>query len=255
VQVVLERRAVARARRILVLSAFSRRLLLGRHPACSARVSVVRGGFEATFLEPPAEPAVAVRARHRIAADDLFLLTTRRLEPRMGLEELLAALAELDDPRVTLVLTGDGAHRTWLERLAGDLGVTERVRFAGRVSETELRALYGAADLFVLPTIAYEGFGMSTIEALASGTPVLGTAVGATPEILSPVDESLVVERADARALAEGIRRVVPMLGAELRSRCSAYAAERYAWGVVIPDWERALLDAAIDGRRITGNL
>ena len=124
----------------------------------------------------------------------------------MGLEELLAAVAAVGDPRFTLAITGDGGQRESLERLARSLGIAERVRFLGRVSESELRALYAAADLYVLPTVAYEGFGMSTVEALASGTPVLGTAVGATPEILAPIDEALLVPQADAESLAEGLR-------------------------------------------------
>ena len=129
------------------------------------------------------------------------------------------------------------------------------MRFLGRVSESELRALYAAADLFVLPTVAYEGFGMSTVEALASGTPVLGTAVGATPEILAPIDEALIVPRADANALAAGLRRVIPLLTPELRARCAERARAEYAWEVAILPWEAALRESTIDADPVPGNL
>ena len=253
--VALERRAAGRASTILVLSAFSRGLFNDQHPGAAGRVRQVSGGVDAGFLAPPAESADAVRARHGIPTDAIFLLTTRRLEPRMGLEELLAALAAAGDPRLTLVITGAGGQRASLEALARSLAVSDRVRFLGRVSETELRALYAAADLFVLPTVAYEGFGMSTVEALASGTPVLGTAVGATPEILAPIDNALIVPRADGQSLAEGLRRVIPLLTPELRARCADRARAEYAWETAILPWEVALREVAIDSQPVPGTL
>ena len=123
------------------------------------------------------------------------------------------------------------------------------------MAEGELRSLYAAADLFVLPTVAYEGFGMSTVEALASGTPVLGTAVGATPEILSPIDEGLIVQRAEPDAIADGLRRIIPRLTPELRARCERRARAEYAWESAIVPWEAALAEAAIDEERVPGNL
>ncbi len=246
---------MAQATRILVLSAFSRDLLTDLHPIASTRVRQVSGGIEPRFLAPPTEIAAAVKKRIGVPEGDILVLTTRRLEPRMGLEQLLAAVAEVDTVGITLAVTGDGSYRTSLERLAADLRIDDRVRFVGRIGDEELRSLYGAADLYVLPTLAYEGFGMSTVEALACGTPVLGTAVGATPEILAPLDPALVVTRATTADLADGIRRIVPLLGSELRARCAAYAAAQYDWGRVITDWEEVLEEAAIDGRQVTGNL
>ena len=250
----LERRSVRSAATVLTLSAFSRGLLVDRHPDAARRCHQVGGGVDPAFFAPPAESSEVVRARHGVAGGEIFLLTTRRLEPRMGLEELLGALAATSDQRITLAITGDGGQRSSLEGLARSLAVADRVRFLGRVSEQELRALYSSADLFVLPTVAYEGFGMSTVEALASGTPVLGTAVGATPEILAPIGDDFIVPQADARSLADGLRRVIPLLTPELRARCSDRARAEYSWEKAILPWE-AVLRLAIDGGSDPGNL
>lgn len=250
----LERRSVRLASAVLTLSAFSRGLLVERHPDSDSRCHQVGGGVDPAFFATPAEPASLVRARHGIADGEIFLLTTRRLDPRMGLEELLGALAATGDRRLTLAITGDGGQRALLEALARSLAISDRVHFLGRVSERELRALYASADLFVLPTVAYEGFGMSTVEALASGTPVLGTAVGATPEILAPLGEAFIVPRADAPSLAEGLRRVIPLLTPELRTRCSDRARAEYSWEKAILPWE-AVLESAIDDGPVPGNL
>ena len=90
----------------------------------------------------------------------------------MGLETLLRALARLDG-ETRLVIAGRGSLGAALEKLSVALGIGSRVRFLGRVPDAELVDWYRAADLFVLPTVAYEGFGMATLEALASGRPVV----------------------------------------------------------------------------------
>lgn len=239
--VALERSAVRRAASVLVLSRFSERLVVERHPSAAGRVHVVGGGVEERFFEPPTEPAETVRSRLGVPADGILLFTARRLEPRMGVEQLISALERTGDDRLVLAVTGDGPILGDLAERAAELGLEGRVRLLGRVSEADLVALYAAADLFVLPTVAYEGFGMSTVEALAQGTPVLGTAVGATPEILGELGDDFVSASADPEVLAEAIRRVVPLLGPNLSKRAHTLARTRYAWETAIQRWEAAL--------------
>ena len=132
-----------------------------------------------------------------------------------------------------------------LRRVAGELDLVDRVHFAGFVSELELVDWYRAADLFVLPTIAYEGFGLVTAEALASGVPVVGTPVGATPELLTPLDPRLVASAPDAEALATAVTDAFSFTDAEFRARCRRYACERFAWERVVGAWEEALVEAS----------
>ena len=83
------------------------------------------------------------------------------------------------------------------------MGLEGRVELVGHVSDSELALWHRAADVFVLPTVAYVGFGLVTAEALASGTPVVGTRVGATPELLEPLDPRLLAHGTDPEDLAE----------------------------------------------------
>ena len=78
------------------------------------------------------------------------------------------------------------------------------------MSDTRLRDWYQAADLFVLPTVAYEGFGMVTAEALSCGTPVVATRVGANAELLEPLTADLLADEPSAGSLAATIERVLP---------------------------------------------
>jgi len=238
----LERQAVAAADRVLVLSDFSRSLLLEDHPLNGDRVSTVPGLVD-TERFAPGDGKAAARRRLGLEVDGPLLLTVRRLEPRMGIDRLLRALSLFGRDDVTLVVAGAGSLAGDLPRLAAELGLAERVLFVGPVSDdSRLADWYRAADLFVLPTTAYEGFGMATVEALASGTPVVGTAIGATPELLAPLDPRLVAPTADPDALAAVIGEALDFATTEeFASRCRAHADERYGLGSAIAAWEAAL--------------
>jgi glycosyltransferase involved in cell wall biosynthesis len=243
--ILLERAAVKHASRILLLSDFSRSILLTDYPAAAAKARRVLGGVDVRLFAP-GDGVTAARHRLGVRSNVPLLLTARRLEPRMGLDRLLIAAQALMRSRdLVLVIVGKGSIGDRLHRLSSDLGIGDRVRFVGQVSEDELRDWYRAADLFVLPTVAYEGFGMATLEALASGTPVVGTPVGATPELLRPLDPRFVTHDSEPEALAATISGALDLSGPQFRQRCRAYACANFAWDKVILDWERELEAAA----------
>jgi glycosyltransferase involved in cell wall biosynthesis len=171
----------------------------------------------------------------------------------MGLEALLGAVARLrTSHEVRLAVVGGGSLERALRDRAEALGIAAAVQFEGRVSDVVLADWYRAADAFVLPTTAYEGFGMVTLEALASGTPVIGTPVGATPELLRPLEPRLLARGTAESELATAIEEALPIIGPELRERARAYAVSRFAWGRVIGAWEAQLAAAA--GTVLDGN-
>ena len=108
----------------------------------------------------------------------------RRLVPRMGIEILLNAVAV--NGRVNLVIAGDGSLRISLETLAIKLGIADRVRFVGRISEEEKCEFYKLIRLLVVPSVALEGFGLVVLEAMACGTPVLSSNIDGLTEAMGP---------------------------------------------------------------------
>lgn len=163
-----------------------------------------------------------------------ILLSVRRLAPRMGLENLIRAMPQVAAryPDVLLLIGGTGPDRERLEKMVAATGTGKQVRMIGFIPDERLAAYYQASDLFVLPTLALEGFGLVTVEALACGTPVVGTPVGATPEILGELEPRLVTEAATPEALAEGIRAFFDgEWGRALTpERLRGFARERYTW-------------------------
>jgi glycosyltransferase involved in cell wall biosynthesis/peptidoglycan/xylan/chitin deacetylase (PgdA/CDA1 family) len=240
-----ERRAFAGAIRTLVLSEFSRSVLAGRYPAAAAAAVLVPGAVDTAVFSPGDRRAS--RERLGLSPEARIVLTVRRLVPRMGLEELVDAAARLTDIEgLEVAIGGTGPLLPNLQRRAGSAGAP--VRLLGRVPDDALVDWYRAADLFVLPTVAYEGFGLVTAEALACGTPVVGTPVGATPELLRPLDERLLARSADAAALADAVRTGLSLSTPAMSERCRAYALERLSWDTAIEEWETAIAGAA--GRR-----
>ena len=237
-----ERIALRAAARVLILSEFTRSLLRADHGEATAeRALRVPGGVDTESFSP-GKGVAAARARLKVEPAAKLLLTVRRLEPRMGLEELIRAMSLPGVPDdATLTIVGRGSLERQLDALARDLGLGPRVRFIGRASDEELSDWYRSADLFVLPTVAYEGFGMATAEALSSGTPVVGTPVGATPELLAPLNDGLIAADSTPPAIAEAIGRGLALSTPAFREACRDYAVASFAWERILTTWEEAL--------------
>jgi glycosyltransferase involved in cell wall biosynthesis len=231
--------AISRAARILVLSEFSRSLIKEDHSRHADRVISVLGGVDVDRFAPISD----ARERLAVPSETRLLVTARRLEPRMGIDQLLRAVVRV--PEANLAVIGAGVSEHALRRLSERLGVGARTRFLGHVSDVDLRTWYAAADVVVMPTAAYEGFGLVTAEALACGTPVVATPVGALPELLGPLDPRLVAANAGAEAIADAIKEALSIGGRELRARCREYAVSRFGWETVMTGWEQALEMAA----------
>ena len=246
-----ERAVIRRARRIVVLSDFMRRRVIDYHGVSADRIDLIPGGVDTAIFSPTSDRR-AVRSALGLTEQEFVLFTVRNLVPRMGLAELIQAMARLrgDIPGLRLLIGGSGVLRSELEGRVKALGLDDCVRFLGFVPEALLPDYYRAADLFVLPTAELEGFGLVTVEALASGTPVLGTSVGATDEILDKLDSSLLAAGTDAESLAAGIsalyRRFMadPAARARLSTEGRALVLRDYTWARHCEQLEAVLAEA-----------
>ena len=233
----IERSCLRRVSRIHVLSDFSADQLWRLYGIPSDRIVRIPGGADLDRFVPAADRN-AVRRELGLPEGIPVLLTIRNLEARMGLDTLIEAMAILRRaaPDALLVIGGTGSLRTQLESLVASRQLQEQVRFPGYIPDAELPRYYQAADAFVLPTRELEGFGLITVEALASGTPVLATAIGATPEILRPLDPSLLFRAATPEAMAERLQAFLENLTRDrsaadvVRTACRRYAEAEYGW-------------------------
>jgi glycosyltransferase involved in cell wall biosynthesis len=136
-----------------------------------------------------------------------IVLAVRRLVRRMGLEDLIDAIKLLKRrvPDVLLLIAGKGRLQDELQARITEAGLDDNVKLLGFVPDQHLAALYRASTISVVPTVALEGFGLITVESLASGTPVLVTPVGGLPEAVAGLSQDLVLPTTGAAAIADGL--------------------------------------------------
>jgi glycosyltransferase involved in cell wall biosynthesis len=231
----LESVTYARASQFIVLSEAFRQVLHRQYHVPLAQIHIVPPGVEVERFDVPLSPTMA-RQQLGWPEDRPILLSVRRLAKRMGLENLIAAISEVrrDHPDVLLLIAGKGELAAELEQQITALDLTHNVRLLGFLPDEDLPIAYRAANFSVVPTVAYEGFGLIIPESLAAGTPVLGTPVDAIPEILTPLSVDLLCAGTTSQDLAVAIgeilsgQRVLPSATA-----CQAYAQANYAWPVV----------------------
>ncbi len=160
------------------------------------------------------------RARvHAIRAEGQqpLVLFVGRMVPYKGVDVLLRALVGTP---ARAVLVGEGPRRAEWQQLSQQLGLADRVRFAGEASAEELAALYNACDMFVLPSITRaEAFGMVQLEAMACGKPIVSTDIPASgvPWVNKSGETGLIVPPGDSDALRAAITQLATDAG--LRTR------------------------------------
>lgn len=226
----LLRAILGRARQVIAISEFTRRAVVAAGVPAPRLVLVPPAiDLERFARLPPREE----ERRRRGWQGRLVILSVGRLVERKGQDMVIRALPAVVArlPQVRYVIGGSGPYRAVLARLAGEMGVAERVEFLGFVPEAELPALYGAADLFAMPSRELpeagdvEGFGIVFIEANAAGLAVLGGRSGGVADAVEDGQTGLLVDPEDPQAVAEGLIRLLQ--DGEWRGRLASRGAKR----------------------------
>ncbi len=208
------------------------------HGVDAAAVSVVPWGSEPVTTD--AHRVQAVCRRHGVSGP--YVLFVGTVEPRKNLAGLLAAVARLDRPDLTLVVVGPVGWGDELDLAAA--GLASPVARLGHVPAEDLPALYAGAAAFCFPSFE-EGFGLPVLEAMAAGAPVVTSSGTATADVAG--DAALLVDPRDVSGLAAALARVLddPSLATALRSAGRQRAAE-HRWSVAAAqtlDVYRSVLD------------
>ena len=231
--------------RLCANSRFTARLLADDGVAAD-RIAVVGCGTDPDRYRPGDRAA----ARRRLDLQGRHLLFTLcRLTPHKGIDTVIRAVARLGDMQGLLCLVGGtGPDRERLARLAGELGVGERIRFLGKVDEKEVADYYRACDLFAMLSrrdgADVEGLGIAFLDASACGRPVLGTRSGGIPDAVEHGRTGLLVEPGNADQAAAAVRKLLndrdyaDRLGRQGRSRVE----ERFTWDLVCERVRRILV-------------
>jgi hypothetical protein len=244
-----EHETLARFDGAVTTSRYVRRALAGAGMDRAA-IAVVPPGLDAAFREEG--EAEAPRAED----EPVRLLTVANVLPGKGLRHLLGVLETMTDARWRWTLVGneslDEAFAASFRERANGSPVADRIRLVGSVPEKEMRRVYDAHDVCVVPS-RFETCSMSTREAMARGLAVVATAVGGLPENFGPPgareEAGCLVDPDDPQALAGALRTVIT--DAAARRRLGTAARRRSTTFPSWPETARAFRTALADGRRV----
>jgi phosphoheptose isomerase len=212
-RIVIEQEVIRQADQIIAECPQDREDLMKHYHAPAGKITMIPCGVNTEEMYPVDRQLARVRTR--LSQDEHVLLQLGRMVPRKGVDNVIRAMAKLPytGKKVRLIVVGGEAEVMGkgpnpeicrLKQLAKELGVQASVTFAGRKGRDELKYYYAAADIF-LTTPWYEPFGITPLEAMACGTPVIGAAVGGIQYSVQDGKTGALVPPHDPDALAEKI--------------------------------------------------
>jgi glycosyltransferase involved in cell wall biosynthesis len=220
--------------------------MLEQEGVASGSIAVIPNGVEsAVFSGRPrraSKPAAALK-----------VITVANLRPEKSHETLIgaAALLAADFPDVQFQIVGDGPRRAALEARVRASGLERTVVFLGH--REDVSQLLGAADVFVLPSRS-EAFPNGAIEAMASGLPVVASAVGGLLDLIEPGRTGMLVPPGDTAALAAALRQLFTerALAARLGEAAREQVHQRYSFERMVTSFEELYL-AGLGARQLSG--
>jgi glycosyltransferase involved in cell wall biosynthesis len=209
----LQRAYVSAADRVIVPSNYLRSIVSG-WGVPSSKTRVVRNAV-------PSPPEVA-----RLSPHQPVVLTVARLAPWKGIDTLIEAIAQIQDPSIApqLVIVGDGDDRSRLERLASHYA-PGRVTFLGQVDRAEVESLMAQSSTLALAS-GYEGLSHVLLEGMACGLPIIASDIEGNRELIAHGENGWLVPPGDVDGFASAIRQCVssPSMAAEYGRRNRAWS-------------------------------
>lgn len=186
------------------------------------KLHVLRNGVDLERFQPVERETA--RRQLNLPLDRRIMLSVGLLIERKGHHIAIEALSQLKDH--LLVIAGSGPELTSLQRLAKNLGVEDRVRFAGQIPNEQLKQWYSAANILVLCS-SREGWANVLLESMACGTPVVATNIWGTPEVVACPSAGVLMKRRDAPSVVDAVKVLYSSYPERDQTRAHA---ERFSW-------------------------
>lgn len=238
----IERMIVANADRIIAECPQDKEDLIDYYYADPDKITIVPCGFNPREFH--VMDKMNARKKLQLDANDIILLQLGRMVPRKGVDNVIRALGKIKDTKNIRLLIVGGESDLPDERLTPEIGrlkkvareenVYERVTFTGRKRREILKYFYAASDIFIT-TPWYEPFGITPLEAMACGTPVIGANVGGIKYSIENGKTGFLVPPRDPSALAEKISRLAgdPALLSAMQRNAVEHVNKHFTWGKV----------------------
>jgi glycosyltransferase involved in cell wall biosynthesis len=215
-----------------------------------SKIEVIPNGIDVSKFEGH-EDGQSVRRELKVGPAESLITSVGRMTPQKGFDNLLKAFPRILEavPDSRLLIIGDGYMRDELESLAKREGVAERTLFPGFLNDEQMISALKSSNVVVVPS-RFEPFGITALEAMAAGTPVVVAGVGGLAEIIADRVDGIQVDPNKPESIAEGVVRMLS--DARMASGFARRAKEKvrtYNWGTVAEATLRVYEQAARDVR------
>jgi len=227
---IVGRQVLKASDRIITVSNATRKYVLSLG-ADAQKTTVLHNGVDVNRFRQMPELREKTRNRLKIRKNARVALSVRRLVYKNGVDTLIesAEMAIKSNAQIDFLIVGTGPDFDAVRARIGRLGISDRCRLAGFVSDEELPAYYNAADLFVLPSKSGEGLPLVGLEAMSCGLPVIATDVGGISEVI-PEGYGKLVTPDDPSALAEAILEFSQKDLTGLKKELRTISLKKFGW-------------------------
>lgn len=224
----LEERCIKCADKIISVSKFTKKQIVETYNINSKKINVIYNGIELKEQKFTEEELEESKKQFNIPQKPIILFVGRVDDYRKGLDLLLGSFKNVLGQTDSILLIVGKGDQTKAKTLAISLGIQDDVFFTGFVNEITLRKLYAICNVYVVPS-RLEGFGLTALEAMAAGKPVVATNVGAIPEI---VKSGELVELNDINGLSNAVCNLLQnkKLAEDIGTRNAKYVKEHFSW-------------------------
>lgn len=228
---IIEKMWLMNADRIIAVSKYAEDTLNKYYHLPSDNICLIYNGHNTRSFDFSSDEILEIKQRYNIEVNSKVILFVGRVaDHRKGLDTLLKAfknVVKLFD--ATLLIVGKGSQRN-SKMIAESLKISDRVKFAGFVDDVTLSKCYLLADIYVVPS-RLEGFGLTLLDAMAAGKPIVTTDVGAIPEIIKDGENGILVKPDKPDELAAAIIELLDnRLKSEQIGKNNKMAVSKYNW-------------------------
>lgn len=157
--------------------------------------------------ETKMEEKEKIRKQYQITSDEITVGYLARVEELKGHRYLIEAANELRDKPIKFLIMGSGSYEETAKALVKQYGLEEKVIFTGFISDVE--KMLNVIDIQVNASYLSETTNLALLEGMSLGIPTVATKCGGTPDMIQDFENGILVEKADSKALAEGIRKII----------------------------------------------
>ena len=227
----IEKRCLHSADKVIAVSNFTKKQITKNYKINPSKVEVVYNGIDLDGYAFTQKELRETKKQLNLPEKPVILFVGRVDDPRKGLDLLLRALKKvLERVEAVLLVVGKG-DQTEVRKLANSLGISRNVIFAGFIDDATLKKCYALCDMYVCPS-RLEGFGLTVLEAMAAGKPVIATKAGAVLELVKNGENGILVELNDIDGISNTIctflqdKRLMKNAG----RRNTNYVKEKFSW-------------------------